>query len=483
MSVAAPRLVLDLRPCHQQKRVTTCELAIRIDGEAVWPVFGEDSVRLEIQIDYLLAYLTEFWKPLILAQVYPVGVSPSAPSRLRQDAEHRWEDMSDSVVDVEEEAVSRFEEAHDLAQAFAGIYGLPSFWLFRSGDRFVVETAGKLWRLPFEAVRAALSKAGEWICERLVRADREHWGAAEEAWHARDKGDAENLLAWSAGFAPELARNLIREKILDAPRDFDDAANDDDELRIAARMAGALPPEQIREIITLARQFGHHDAEPLRKLSEACREHIASGFESARPFVQGEAAARFVRERLQIPDGQPVDVFVIAKNLGIEIRHTGQEPATLDGLAIWGERFGPGVFLNESSSRIRDRNTSDVEHRLGARVTLAHELCHLLLDGAHALSALEILKASEILKARMPAGVEQRAKSFAGEFLLPTRIADQHWQGAGKPIHLNALRKLTKTLAGRYQITRSVAAWKLEHAARSHDINLEVILDAVAPRR
>lgn len=476
MSIAPPRLVLDLRPCPG--RVTTCELAIQIDGEAVWPVFGEEGARLEIQIDDLLAYLTEFWKPLILMQVYPIDVSPSKPSQLRQDAENRWEELPDETVAAEEEAVSNFEEAHDLAHAFAGIYGLPSFWLLRSGDRFLVETAGKLWRLPFEAVRDALSKAGEWICERLVsRADRKHWGAAEEAWHARDRGDAENLLAWSAGLAPELARNLIREKILDAPQDFDDAANDDDELRIAARMAGALPPEQIRGIITLARQFGPHDAEPLRKLSEACREHIAAGFESARPFVQGEAAARFVRERLRIPDGRPVDVFVIAKNLGIDIRHTDQEPATLDGLAIWGKRFGPGVFLNESSSRIRARGMSDIKKSRGARVTLAHELCHLLLDGAHAISALEILKA------RMPAGVEQRAKSFAGEFLLPTRIADQDWQGAGKPTDRAALGTLVDNLVDQYQVTHSVAAWKLEHAARGHDINLEVILDSLAPRR
>ena len=477
MSVAAPRLVLDLRPCRQQRRVTTCELAVLIDGGVVWPVFGEDGVRLEIQIDDLLAYLTEFWKPLILGQVYPIDVSPSKPSQLRQDAERRWEALLDETVAAEEEAVSNFEEAHDLAQAFAGIYGLPSFWLFRSGDRFVVETADRLWRLPFAAVRDALSKAGDWIGERLVQNNRERWDAAIDAWHARDSGDAKNLLAWSAGLAPELAQNLIREKILDAPRGFEDAANDDDELRIAARMAGALPSEQIRRIITLARQFGHHDAEPLRKLSEACRKHIGEGFESARSFVQGEAAARFTRERLGIADGQPVDVFGIAETLRIDIRHTGQEPAALEGLAIWGERFGPGVFLNESSTRILGRDTSDIQQSLGARVTLAHELCHLLLDGAHALSALEILKA------RMPPGVEQRAKSFAGEFLLPTRIADQHWRDAGKPTDRAALDTLVGDLVNGYQITRSVAAWKLQHAARGHDVDLEVILDSVAPRR
>jgi hypothetical protein len=34
-----------------------------------------------------------------------------------------------------------------------------------------------------------------------------------------------------------------------------------------------------------------------------------------------------------------------------------------------------------------------------------------------------------------------------------------------------------------FGVTRSVAAWKLEHGARSYNIELGAILDAVAPRR
>jgi hypothetical protein len=473
----APRLVLDLRPYEAQGRTTTCTLAIYLDDVAVWPVRGEDDARLEIQIDDLLAYLTDFWKPLILRQVYPIDVSPPRPSDLRRDAELRWAELPPAIVDAEEDLVSRFEEAHDLARAFAGIYGLPPFWMLRSGDQFILDTTGRKSLLPFADVRGVLGAAGDWICKRLAQADWARWDAAIVAWRARDFGDEAGLLAWSTGLDRGLATMLIREGALDAPRDFEDVANDNDELRIAARMAGALPPEQIREIIALARQFDHQDAEPLHELSRACLKHITEGFDRVAPFQQGEAAACFVREQLEVPVDRPVQMFEIAASLRIEVRHEPAEPPTLDGLAIWGSCFGPGVFLNESSRRILNHGNADVTSSPGARVTLAHELCHLLLDGTDAHSAIEVLKA------KMPVGVEQRAKSFAGEFLLPTQTAGWHWQNAGRPTKRAELDALVTELVDRYQVTRSVAAWKVEHAARDYNVDLSVVLDAVAPHR
>jgi hypothetical protein len=349
--------------------------------------------------------------------------------------------------------------------------------MLRSRELFVFETAGALWRLPFADVRTVLTATGDWICERLSRVDAERWKAAISAWRERDAGDAAGLLAWSAGLDRGVAATLIQEGALAAPRDFEDAANDNDELRIAARMAGALPADQIREVIGLARQFGAHEAEPFLDLSEACLKHVEEGYGRTAPFRQGEAAARFVRERLGIAADRPVEIWEIVARLEIELRHAAAEPPTLEGLAIRGSRHGPGVFLNEASSRILVHGDTDLRASPGARVTLAHELCHLLLDGRHALSAVEVLKA------RMPAGVEQRAKSFAGEFLLPTQTAGRHWDDAGRPRNRTDLDKLVQELVDNYLVTRSVAAWKIEHAARDRDVDLGAVLDSVAPRR
>lgn len=465
MSVIAPRLQFVLRPVAG--RWTTCEFAIAIAGITVWPAHGADEVTLEIQIDDLLGYLTDFWKPLMLRQVYPINVTPSRPSKLRQAAEQRWVELPKSILAAEEEAVADFEEAHDLARCFSGFFGLNPFWLLRSGSEFTVDTGSAYWKLPFEAVRDDLSALGSSICDRLAKADFDRWNAAIEAWRQREDADGTSLLAWSAGLDRSLARELIEEGVIEPPVNFDDAANDNDELRIAARMAGALSPKQIRGIVGLAREFELHDAEVLRGLAKECADFIEHQGVSARPFEQGETAANFVRERLELASGGAVDVLTIVRSLGIEVRHRRADPPTLDGLAVWGRRHGPGVFLNETSSR----------YSSGARVTLAHELCHLLLDGGQALAAVEVLRA------RMPTGVEQRAKSFAGEFLLPRRIAAERWIDAGRPVDDSSLNLLLEELANAFGVTRSVAAWKLEHAAGSYGVDLGTTLDTLAPYR
>ena len=151
MSVTTNRLQIVLQPLAKDRH-TTCKLEIVINGEAVWPVLREDDTWLEIQIDDLLGHLTDFWKPLMLRQVYPIDVTPLRPSDLRRDAERRWAELPPEVVEKEEEVISAFEEAHDLAHAFAGIFGLPSFWVLRSGEEMVLETAGALWRLDRKSV-------------------------------------------------------------------------------------------------------------------------------------------------------------------------------------------------------------------------------------------------------------------------------------------------------------------------------------------
>ncbi|PZW38730.1 Zn-dependent peptidase ImmA (M78 family) [Humitalea rosea] len=456
--------------------MTTCALSICVGSMPVWPVPGEPDAELEIQVDDFLAHLTEFWKPLMLRQVYPIDVNPLKPSDLRREAMKRWSERQPEIAEREEESVSAFEEAHDLARAFAGLFEVPPFWLFRSGLEMICETGRQLWRLPFDDVRSALSAIGDQICDRLEAADGARWAAAVGAWRERDRGDATGLLAWSIGLNRDLAGSLIADGTLAAPLDFEDVANDNDELRIAARMAGALPPDQIREIISLARSFQKHEAGSLRQVASACISHLTS-LSDRRPFAEGEATARFVREWFGIADHHPLDIFAFAENLGIELRTLAAEPPTLDGLAVWGSRHGPGALLNTGSRRVLPNGTRDVRDSAGARVTLAHEICHLLLDGQNALSAVEVLKS------RMPLRIEQRAKSFAGEILLPSKAAADAWYEAGKPRRHGEVGQLVSDLAERFQVTRSVAAWKLEHGLEHLDIDISATLDAVAPWR
>jgi hypothetical protein len=469
-------LAFTLKMPSSAQRLTTCELSISIGEVPIWPVPGEFGRGLEVQIDDLLAYLTEFWKPLMLRQIYPIDVDALRPSDLRRRAADRWAEEPPEVVDREEIVVSAFEEAHNMARAFAGLFDLPPFWLLRSGDQMLCDNGVKMWRLPFADVRHALSEVGNQISERLFEADSARWAASAQAWKSRDSGDRAGLLAWSTGINRNVADELIADGTLEPPKDFEDAANDNDELRIAARMAGALPAFQIRQIISLARKFQKHESNGLFELSLECNSRL-DGLWDKRPFAQGEAAARLVRNQLFASDKDAIDIFAVMQQLGIEVQVLAAEPSTLEGLAIWGERHGPGALLNTMSTRILPHDVASIVDSAGARLTLAHELCHLLLDGRHGFSAIEVLRS------KMPLGIEQRARSFAGEFLLPSKVAADAWFEAGRPEGRKNLEQVVADLARHFGVTWSVVTWKLQHGLASYDVELSSTLDAIAPWR
>ncbi len=463
----------DARP--QEGRLTTADLRILIDGAVVWPVPGEPGVAVEIQIDDLLSYLTDFWKPLALRQVYPLGFKPDRPSLLRADALSRWAEQPAEVAELEDEIIIAFEEAHDLSRAFAGQFGLPAFWMMRAGETMICEASGHIWRLDYGQAIKSLTAVGDIVASRLDGLNGGQWSALIAAWRARDQGDAVPLLAWSAGIPSEMAGRFIDEGILAAPANVADAANDDDELRVAARMAGALPEDQIRRIIGLARGLPKAEAPDLDHLSRTVRDHIAIDFPNHAPFVQGEAAASFVRNAMGYASVQVVDVFAVVRGLGACVDGVTTYPANLDGLAVWGPNHGPGALINQASSRIFNRGR--LEGNAGARVTLAHELCHLLLDRGHALSAVDVLGG------RMPNDIERRAKAFAGEFLLPGRVAADIWFGADQPTKVHDLKPFLERLRKKYSVTLTVAAWKLDHGLRRHGIDLGYVLDLIVPGR
>jgi Zn-dependent peptidase ImmA (M78 family) len=454
--------------------LTTAALTVTIGGKAIWPVEGAAQISVDIQADDLLSHLTEFWKPLILRQTYPFGPQPERPSLLRSEMERRWLDQPALVAERENDVVAAFEEAHDLSRCFAGQFDLPPLWLVREADRMSVETRAALRTVRFDAARDALVQVGDEIAARLDASSDERWSDLIGAWRDRDKGDPAVLLAWSASLDRETARTFADEGVLSAPKSVHEAANDNDELRIAARMASALPSEQIRQIIGLASGFAKRAAPKLDEIAARTAEHIARHFAGHRPYEQGEAAASFVREQLDLASLQFVDIFDLVEALGVSLHPQAVQPGALFALAVWGDRHGPAVLLNESGLKL---SKGGIPRNWKARVTLAHELCHLLLDRGHALSAVEILNS------RMPLDIERRAKAFAGEFLLPGRVAAEIWFRSKNPRSTDGLDALLRSLCLRYGVTKNVAAWKLEHGLYRQGIDLRTLLDAVAPHR
>jgi hypothetical protein len=462
----------------QEKFKTLASIGLLIDGGPVWPISGEDTNEFQWFVDELLAHLTECWKPLVLRQTYPIPVQPARPSFLVAEAEKRWLSMPSPGVAGEQQAVAAFSDVHNLTNAFGGVTGLLPLWFLRDRDEMMVDTGERQFRVPVQAAIDALSNTGDLIADRLLQADSQKWSKLANAWKHRAEGDKTTLLALTIGADKETAAALIEAKVLEAPASFAEASNDNDELRIAARMAGPLPLHQIKSVIGKVRTCEIRHTPQLAKAREAALAYLDSqNLESTRPHVQGNEVAKWLRRQLDLSDHGRVDPFaILEKSYNVDVRAIDFEMPYLEAIAVWGTKFGPGVLLNKASKRVGA--TTNFWRNGIARATAAHELCHLLLDAAHSLSAVDILDG------RMPIRIEQRAKAFAAEFLLPSIEAATVWKAHGHPIDLDGLKKVIKALCRKHNVSESVAAWQLQHGASAYgDEPIVRALDQLVPQR
>jgi len=457
---------------------TLAAIGLVVDSGYVWPVSGEDTNEFYWFADELLAHLTECWKPLILRQTYPIAVQPQRPSFLMADAERRWSSMPSSSVESEQHVLAAFIDVHNLAHAFGGVTGLLPLWFLRDQNDMLIDTRERLFHVPIEAAVKALSSVGDVIAERLLQTNKKKWSKLVDAWNRRTESDETTLLAFTIGTDKKTAAALIEEKVLEAPTSFSEASNDNNELRMAARMAGPLPLHQIKSVVETIRSSKKRNAPKLAEVQSAALSFLASNqLERERPHVQGSDVAKWLRRHLNLSDHQRVDPFTILERIyNVDVRAIDLGIPDLEAIAVWGEKFGPGVLLNQTSRRV---GTPHNFWRNGvARVTATHELCHLLLDAEHSLSAVDILGS------RMSIRIEQRANAFAAEFLLPEREADAVWTAQGRPLDPEGLKKVLRTLCQKHNVSQSIAAWQLEHGGSSYGGELLArMLQQLVPQR
>lgn len=440
---------------------TLAAMKLVIDDLVVWPVLAE-HYTLDWFADEFLAHLVECWKPILIRQTYPIDVRPARPSLLRAEAEKRWSTMPEEIAQNEDEAVAAFEDVHNLANAFAGISGIEDLWIFRERETFLVETSGRLWSLDWEKVVSSLTDAGDEIARRLSSVGNSKWSKLIQAWRDRDRADGIRVLQLSTGLDSKTVRALVAEKLLVPPTSVSSAATDDDELSIAARTAGPLSVDSIKEVIRLVRQCDHHHALELDKMASEATHRVGSVYSSSvRPYDQASAAAGWVREKLSLGPSSRIEPFGILRQLCVDVRLIDVPARQLDAIAVWGPNYGPTVMLNRQSRRFHTSNPRQLFTERGAvRATAAHELCHLLLDKEHTLSAVEVLGN------RMPLRIEQRARAFAAEFLVPEAEARRIWEAEPLKFDLSGVRRVLRRIRHTFGVTTSLAGWRLEHALR-----------------
>jgi len=446
--------------------VSLAKLSFSIDGKPVWPVAHDPSAGMEIYADDLLSFLSENWHSLLLEQTYPV-LTPFRPSRLWVLLEERWERGDDSESELESIRAEEFEQRHNLGACIAGVLDPPPLWLVRQGNAVQVDNGKDLWSVSLEDLFSSLEALGGCIAHRL--AAEEKFSRLVRAWGDRVKVDALTLLATSVGVSNSDAKRLVDARLLRIPSDIHDAANDDDELRLAARVTGELPFDKLKAILDIAKSVPLGDSGALDGLKGAVAENLVQS-RYQKPHDVGVLVAVAAREYLGLQSAQRIDVGQVLANLRVFLRHdAGGLGDEFKGLAIWGKRHGPGIIVTPAS-----KNGFSSAYQ---RVTIAHELGHLLMDGDHAIGAVDVLHG------RVPLAMEQRAKSFAGEFLLPGKTAANAWLEKGSLSDRGSLKAFVEGLSKKYGVTNAVAAWKLEHGLKFWNIDLSDILNSTFPSR
>jgi Zn-dependent peptidase ImmA (M78 family) len=135
---------------------------------------------------------------------------------------------------------------------------------------------------------------------------------------------------------------------------------------------------------------------------------------------------------------------------GVAVREEAL-PAPIDALAVWGERHGPAILLNTAEG-------GHPAQPAGRRITLAHEIAHLLIDRERALPAAELVKIGG--QDLAPAIPEVRARAFAAELLLPRETAAQYVQD--DRLSLDAA---IDQLVSDFAVSQQVAGWQIRNSS------------------
>ena len=463
--------------CDGEPVFTMANLRLELGGLSIWPGRGEETVFLDCYAEDVLSYFTECWQPLLLRQSLPLPIDAMRPSELAAGALRRWAGRRSGEIASETAAVTAFCDAHNMALSFAGQFDLPPLWFFRQGEHMTIDTDPWTDQVPLADFVSAASDLGDEIAARLEGLENGRWARLIGKWRSRDQGDPVTLQALATDLDQGVARQFIEEDLLDSVSSVCEAANDNDEIRIAARMMGALPPDHIRRVLKVARSAARNDAPLLERMSQDVREALARVEGRDVPYEQGTVAARATRHLLLIGLDGAVDPFQVLEGLGVPVTLPRLGLTTLDALSIWGASHGPAVMINAQSRRLMGKASRAIRQLPEARITAAHELCHLLLDRERALGAVDILDG------RMPLAVEQRARAYAAEFMLPAETAVSMWRSSRHRVTTAGVESILQLLQETFNVTRIVARNQLEHGLNGSEPNTAFVLDQLVPRR
>jgi Zn-dependent peptidase ImmA (M78 family) len=318
----------------------------------------------------------------------------------------------------------RYRSSIEVSTGAEKLIGIPEEFIFLAPHRRHEVDLEKTAR----AIYSVLQAASQELLRRLPNSSR--ISALVNAISAiREESRKSDRMAWLAGLGDDRERydtltSAVDEALKNTPEDIKKEITGVDratELVVqgsayAQLVYGAYSPSvNHADVMTLTEELVRNhvsDASPwLNNLK------LSFNPGEVRELTPGEQGSRLGEQACELLAGQNeeswINIHSVLSDLSIahdEIQLSDQE---IRAISIFGPNQRPKIFCN---SRTKWGQSSEVE-----RFTLAHELCHLLLDRD---------RASELAVASgpwAPLFVEKRANAFAAAFLMPTWLLKNHF--------------------------------------------------------
>jgi Zn-dependent peptidase ImmA (M78 family) len=188
--------------------------------------------------------------------------------------------------------------------------------------------------------------------------------------------------------------------------------------RSVALMYGSVSPDiDMADAVTLAEIIvrNRRDAAPAI-VDGLARELQDFPLVISMPWDSGYGLAQQIRDRFVDPQiDEPLDIDALLDRLEITAEETDLHDPDVRGVSVAGEHSRPVIVVNQSSGFNQSLG--------GKRFTIAHELCHLLVDRAR---GGELAIASGVWA---PREIERRANSFGAMLLMPIRTLEARIPG------------------------------------------------------
>lgn len=460
---------------------------------------GEAVDAAEVPLWPVLEWLAEVWDPLLHEERLPRPSKATSAASWRADVLARLP-SSPAEFDALLDDRHTYWQRHGLGSALPG-FRVPDLHVRRSGRGVELSWDDREWRTvptgvllaerPGHAVLAAAEVAAvlmdfaEAVLTALAADPTIESEAARQIGALRKKFSQHRSadrhlerLRWLAGVDLDAAARRLRSMagivggdLQDTVRallglDVPQAPGLVTEPTIPALLfrsaAPRLSPDDLNVLIRLARESDGSIHSALQALRVAAPLPASATATTA----DGLERALAVREALSLPLDVPMTgahdlETVILRDLGVRIREIHLDDAGVDGIAISGPDIAPTIAVNLTGRRARTP--------WGRRMTLGHELCHLLFD-VDAAGRVGIVS-----NAWADAAAERRANAFAVMLLAPepalaavlAREAVERWTRADLETAMTRLGVGLRTLT-----------WQLQNLGWIDNATQEYWLDA-----